>query len=684
MRPKMSHLLTALAALVAVSAMGAESSESAIEGTWVGQCEIDGQPRFLRLKLQPARADWSGTVEVRTLGIGAEPVSEARASGEHFAFSFRGPDGPVRLSGTLAEGVFEGTAESGKKEGRFSLRKRYPIDAADFDRLIGNYELAPDSIALVGRWDTVDYMFLAEGDLRIEIVPVGPREFVSDDLRTIRFEGEGDEPPTAAILSRPGESPVRAPRVHPYDEERVSFQNGDVRLAGSLVIPPGAGPHPALVFVHGSGPQTRESYRVAADRFARAGIACLFYDKRGTGQSGGDWRTVDFDVLADDALAGVRFLQNDSRFAADKIGLWGVSQAGWIIPLAAAKSDDVAFIVPVSGATVSPLEQECWRRRQNLECLGVDERFIELGRKATAMVNDWHRREQLGQMPLPNPFTSDELNMYHDAAAVIGKVRQPVLAVYGGLDTLAPPRESAATWASILGKTGHGNYSVRFFPQGTHGLTVGGKTGVPFEITPERRYVPGYWETMAAWIHHHTGGPEYVDARRVDVDASPIPVQARGMHELCWYGSGAVQPWLLVGYLLVFGSCVAALPGSWLWRKARRAEPRPPEARRAGRLAAVAGTLILAVVFGLLYVLYQVADAEPNPLYANLTLAWNVLVAATWCSLITGALFLQQGLAAWGKKQLSPAALVYYALVGLAVLSWAPFVYYWDLLLPAR
>ena len=84
----------------------------------------------------------------------------------------------------------------------------------------------------------------------------------------------------------------------PYTTEEVTFPNGNVRLAGSLLVPPGVGPHPAIVFVHGSGAEGRYASRYLADRFARAGFVALIYDKRGVGASTGDWRHATFDDLA--------------------------------------------------------------------------------------------------------------------------------------------------------------------------------------------------------------------------------------------------------------------------------------------------------------------------------------------------------------------------------------------------
>src|SRR5262249_31118792 len=138
----------------------------------------------------------------------------------------------------------------------------------------------------------------------------------------------------------------------PYKQEEVSFQNGEVKLAGTLLTPLKKGRRPAVVFFHGSGPQTRESYlRFFADLFARRGVVALIYDKRGTGASTGEvwYRTGDrFDVLAADALSGVRFLLSRPEVDPKKIGLWGLSQGGWLAPLAASRSKDIAFLIVVA------------------------------------------------------------------------------------------------------------------------------------------------------------------------------------------------------------------------------------------------------------------------------------------------------------------------------------------------
>jgi len=94
------------------------------------------------------------------------------------------------------------------------------------------------------------------------------------------------------------------------EEHHVEFQNQDVKLAGSLLLPKGKAPVPAVVFVHGAGQQTRESYRELGEYFAGQGIAALIYDKRGCGLSGGTYESYEpYENLVNDALSAVAFLK---------------------------------------------------------------------------------------------------------------------------------------------------------------------------------------------------------------------------------------------------------------------------------------------------------------------------------------------------------------------------------------
>ncbi len=123
---------------------------------------------------------------------------------------------------------------------------------------------------------------------------------------------------------------------------RVTFQNGEVTLAGNLFVPVGEGPFPAVVIIHGSGKETARDLVLHSWFFVQHGFVVLTYDKRGVGESSGSYQRVVpknseavLGELAGDALAGVEFLKNHNKIDPNRIGLFGLSQGGWIAPLAA-------------------------------------------------------------------------------------------------------------------------------------------------------------------------------------------------------------------------------------------------------------------------------------------------------------------------------------------------------------
>lgn len=149
----------------------------------------------------------------------------------------------------------------------------------------------------------------------------------------------------------------------PLSTHEVVFRNGDTKLAGTVLVP--ANMVAAVVVVHGSGQEPRDM--AFAQALAQRGIAALTYDKRGVGKSGGVYAgpevgtnnvdTANLDLLAEDAVAAARELTRRIASPRTSVGLIGASQAGWIVPLAAARSPEVKFIVIWSGPLVTTLEQ---------------------------------------------------------------------------------------------------------------------------------------------------------------------------------------------------------------------------------------------------------------------------------------------------------------------------------------
>lgn len=151
-----------------------------------------------------------------------------------------------------------------------------------------------------------------------------------------------------------------------YKVEQVKFVSHGDTLSGSLVFPKNGDVRSAVVFVHGSGKQTRNLHW--AERFASQGIAALVYDKRGAGLSGGDYESKqsvsenNIRLLADDSIAALEVLSNHAQTKDLPLGLTGISQAGWIIPIAAEESNAVDFMVLWSGPICKVSEEDIFSK----------------------------------------------------------------------------------------------------------------------------------------------------------------------------------------------------------------------------------------------------------------------------------------------------------------------------------
>lgn len=162
------------------------------------------------------------------------------------------------------------------------------------------------------------------------------------------------------------------------------IQNGDITLRYRLDRPQGKGPFPAIVLGHGSGKVTRDQQSFYADQLVARGFVVLRYDKRGVGESTGVYSGVGvengdrmFADLASDMAAGAEFLRRDADVDPARVGMMGASQAGWIVPLAAAQSK-AAFMILVSGPTVSVGEENYYSKFAEFGGTTLNQAYTEL------------------------------------------------------------------------------------------------------------------------------------------------------------------------------------------------------------------------------------------------------------------------------------------------------------------
>lgn len=327
-------------------------------------------------------------------------------------------------------------------------------------------------------------------------------------------------PADGAIAWQEGAAPARTASRVPVREADVTFLARGIRLSGTVILPPGPGPFPAVVFTHGSGPETRDGSRPLAYWLASHGIGALIYDKAGCGRTqGGDPRDA-FDALAADALAGIALMRARPEVDSGRVGLFGPSQGGWVSVLAASRSRDVAYLLLQSADATTPLEQELYRGTGLLRSSGKLEdadvveatafrrtkfEFVIRGGDPAALARATEAVRAAKWFRFVGGALPDTVfwrrNGGFDPRPSLEAIRCPVLAVFGERDASKDVPLNAAGMRSAFAKSNHTDATVMIFPRANHALfeTL---TGEPLERELPRldRIAPGYPDTLANWV----------------------------------------------------------------------------------------------------------------------------------------------------------------------------------------
>ena len=357
----------------------------------------------------------------------------------------------------------------------------------------------------------------------------GPGAAVSDVVESrIEFQRDPDGKIASLTWSR-ADAPVRrARRVNIERREDVRFSNGDVQLAGTLISPAMPGPHPAVILVHASGAEDREYLLPFAHFLVRRGMAVLGYDKRGVGGSTGDWNKASFDDLAGDVVAAFAYLKTRGDIKRDQVGMLGWSQAGWVMPLAASRAKDLAFLISISGAGVSGAETTIDHARQEMAASGMRPEMIEQIVGLMTMQYEYLRTglgwdryiaaraamaTKMGGKP-PESFPSTPDHPYlqfirpmvaYDPAPALRAIRLPVLALFGEMDNNILPDKNRAAWEAALSAGGHRDYTLRILPKANHAM-LEATAGNNAEMKSLRRFVPAYPEVVLDWLSKRIDG----------------------------------------------------------------------------------------------------------------------------------------------------------------------------------
>ncbi len=317
----------------------------------------------------------------------------------------------------------------------------------------------------------------------------------------------------------------------PYESVDVQIDNDEaaVRLAGTLTIPAGQGPHPAVVLISGSGPQDRDEtvfghrpFLVLADHLTQNGVAVLRYDDRGIGESTGDFgiaTTLDF---VSDALAAAAFLADRPEVDPAKVGFVGHSEGAIVAPLAANRSDGIAFAVLLASTGVDGRELLVMQGKAINRASGVPEAVLEERARVQAELLDAvmaaddnvaaaeAARAILASAGVTGAAAEGQVRalltpwmaffLTYDPLPALRETSVPVLVLNGELDTQVPPAENLVPVEQALLEGGNGDVTAEVMPRLNH-LFQTAETGAPAEYAGiEETFSPVALQRISDWI----------------------------------------------------------------------------------------------------------------------------------------------------------------------------------------
>lgn len=317
-----------------------------------------------------------------------------------------------------------------------------------------------------------------------------------------------------------------------YNETDLNFIHDGDSIFGKLIIPmiKNLDKVPVIIFVHGSGPEDYSSsgnYNYLWQKFTKIGFACFSWDKPGVGKSEGQWYEQTMTQRATEVIAAINKLKTVGIIDGGKIGLWGISQAGWVMPKVVTKTQ-IAFVISVSSPVTKAFDQELYRVTSELKGDGFSasdiDKAISYTKQLKKLIDE--RRPYAEFLNLQNQIVDykwaqtviqgDEMIYKYvdviireDHVPSIENYHCPILALWGKNDLLVPPMESSDFFRKKMREIKNINASVKVIAKADHTLTynLNGKRSETikrrnlYKDNPSLVFAPGAVPLMVNWLN---------------------------------------------------------------------------------------------------------------------------------------------------------------------------------------
>lgn len=508
-----------------------KTAKEQLKGVWVGAAMTKPYPDLVHFRYDSAA--WLRLFYNR---VDMHKLSDLKFEDNTLTFPVDFPPFSAKFEGEVKENLISGSFDIKGAPAAVNLIKIAPEDIGKVGKMAGFYEFGPGHLLELSPFfidmslTPISLTDFQSGSRRIAF-PVGNGKFSAGPQMLNPYPEEIsfslpqgiDTLECDLVLNDPQLGILKGKRLADLgNHEDLTIQHKDLTLAATITYPnTTAEKYPLVIFVPGAGERTRENaYKDYIKLLPYYGVATLAYDKRGCGESGGNLRNSSFNDLADDLAALVKQVGKHPKIDPNNIGLLGVGQATYVMPIAANQLNDLRFMVMISAATHSLETQEYQATARRMKADGMipahvkealayqKKMFAYLRGETDSLllqqaadklkdkvwadyVTDFNRKEYIGWWRKHHDF---------DPKPYLQNVKVPMLAFYGTQDVLLDVDKHEKTLRQIMAKQPADSVSkIVVYPQANHFLIMGENRG-DFQFSEIIGYAPGMFNTLNEWI----------------------------------------------------------------------------------------------------------------------------------------------------------------------------------------